>query len=374
MTAAVARRIEAGETQGGAKLAVSGLGKIYGSTVALHPTDLTLRVGEFMTLLGPSGSGKTTLLMMVAGLLQPDSGSLAIDGREATFAPPWERDIGMVFQNYALFPHLSVFENIAFPLRMRRVPEPEIKREVMRVLEVVQLAHTAERLPRALSGGQQQRIALARAFVFKPSFILMDEPLGALDKKLRDQLQLEIKHLHRSLGVTILYVTHDQQEALTMSDRICLMNGGRIEQLGSPTELYFQPATVFAADFLGESNFIDGRVRSSGPEGATVETAAGIVHGPGHFAAGAAVKVMVRPESLALAREPLAGTNAMACRVSETIFVGGVTRHYVTLADGTSVVAMELTDRDCTPPVGGEAMHVVWPVGATTILAAGGAP
>jgi putative spermidine/putrescine transport system ATP-binding protein len=354
------------------KLVVSGLRKTYGTTVALHPTDLTLRSGEFMTLLGPSGSGKTTLLMMVAGLLQADGGELSIDGRKATYAPPWERDIGMVFQNYALFPHLTVFENIAFPLRMRRQPEAKIKREVMRVLDIVQLPHTAQRLPRALSGGQQQRIALARCFVFQPSLILMDEPLGALDKKLRDQLQLEIKHLHKSLGITILYVTHDQEEALTMSDRICLMNGGRIEQLGTPSELYFEPATVFAADFLGESNFLDGTVRSASADGLTIDAGGGSIRGAGAFATGTEVKLMVRPESIRTAHAPSEGWNAVPGTVRETIFVGGVTRHYIDLAAGGSIVALELTDRKTPPPAQGQQVFATWPVQATAVLAAGG--
>jgi len=358
------------------KLVVSGLRKTYGATVALHPTELTLRAGEFMTLLGPSGSGKTTLLMMVAGLLQADGGELAIDGRTATYAPPWERDIGMVFQNYALFPHLTVFENIAFPLRMRRRPEAEIRREVARVLDLVQLPHVAQRQPRALSGGQQQRIALARCFVFKPSFILMDEPLGALDKKLRDQLQLEIKHLHKSLGITILYVTHDQEEALTMSDRICLMNGGRIEQLGTPAQLYFEPATVFAADFLGESNFLDGTVRTASPDGLVIDAAGASIRGAGAFATGAPVKVMVRPESVRAGLSPVEGWNALPGTLKETIFVGGVTRHYITTASGGDIVALQLTDRNSNPLTAGQPLFVSWPVSDTAVLAptAGNAP
>ncbi len=234
------------------KLRVRGLTKIYGEVMALHPTDLDLAEGEFLTLLGPSGSGKTTLLMMVAGLQLPDGGELMIDGVASTYLPTAQRDIGMVFQSYALFPHLSVFENIAFPLRMRRMPAADIRREVMRVLEIVSLGHVADRLPRALSGGQQQRIALARAIVYRPSIVLMDEPLSALDRKLREQLQDEIRSIHRQLGTTILFVTHDQGEALAMSDRICVMSHGRIEQSGSPEEVYARPANMFCANFLGE--------------------------------------------------------------------------------------------------------------------------
>ncbi|WP_332690519.1 ABC transporter ATP-binding protein [Bosea sp. (in: a-proteobacteria)] len=356
------------------KLVVEGLTKRYGDFTALHPTDLTVRAGEFMTLLGPSGSGKTTLLMMVAGLLQPDEGRLAIDGRNATYAPPWERGIGMVFQNYALFPHLSVFENIAFPLRMRRTGEAEIKAAVGRALDVVRLPHVADRLPRALSGGQQQRIALARCLVFEPSLILMDEPLGALDKKLRDQLQLEIKHLHRQIGTTILYVTHDQQEALTMSDRVCLMNGGRIEQLGAPQELYFRPRSHFAADFLGESNFIEATVaRRSGEalelacagQERLVRAQAGASE-----AAGAKVRLMIRPESLSVTLQAPATGNALSGTLLETLFVGGTTRQYIALDGLGTVFCLELTapaGRQLKP---GEKVFAGWAEERGVVLAA----
>ncbi len=269
------------------KLKIRDLRKTYGSVVALAGANVDLHEGEFLTLLGPSGSGKTTMLMIIAGLTQPDSGDVWIDGQLATYAPSFKRDIGMVFQNYALFPHLSVYENIAFPLRMRKVSDDVIAKEVSRVLEIIRLPDVGDRLPRQLSGGQQQRIALARCIVYRPSIILMDEPLGALDKKLRDQLQLEIKHLHTELGITVLYVTHDQEEALVMSDRICLMNEGQINQLGTPDELYFYPESVFAADFLGESNLLDVRV---------VGVDDGVVHlkGPGDAALRAVPRGEVR--------------------------------------------------------------------------------
>ncbi|SVD61536.1 uncharacterized protein METZ01_LOCUS414390, partial [marine metagenome] len=201
------------------KLKIRNIRKTYGEVVALERVHLDLQEGEFLTLLGPSGSGKTTMLMAIAGLNDPDEGEIWIDGKLATYLPPFRRDIGMVFQNYALFPHMSIFENIAFPLRMRKFNEAFIHKEVTRVLEMIQLPEVAGRMPSQLSGGQQQRIALARAFVYEPSIILMDEPLGALDKKLRDQMQLEIKHLHEKLKITLLYVTHDQEEAMVMSDR-----------------------------------------------------------------------------------------------------------------------------------------------------------
>ncbi|MDR5884329.1 ABC transporter ATP-binding protein, partial [Caballeronia sp. LZ032] len=212
-------------------LQISGLCKRYGDFVALAPTDLDVAQGEFLTLLGPSGSGKTTLLSLIAGLAQADGGSIRINGVDVTDGAPYDRDIGMVFQNYALFPHMTVAENIAFPLQMRKVDAASAKKRVAEALEMVHLPHVAGRYPRELSGGQQQRIALARCMVYRPSIILMDEPLGALDKKLRDHMQLEIKRIHRDLGTTIIYVTHDQEEAMTMSDRICLMDAGKIAQL-----------------------------------------------------------------------------------------------------------------------------------------------
>jgi putative spermidine/putrescine transport system ATP-binding protein len=353
------------------KLEIRNLRKTYGPVVAVAQADLDMREGEFLTLLGPSGSGKTTLLMMVAGLIQPDSGEVWIDGRLATYVPSFKRDIGMVFQNYALFPHLTVFENIAFPLRMRRVPEATMAREVQRVLEVVRLPDVGQRLPRALSGGQQQRVALARCVVYQPSIVLMDEPLGALDKKLRDQMQLEIKHLHTQLGITVLYVTHDQEEAMIMSDRICLMNEGRIEQIGAPSELYFRPRTVFAADFLGESNILEATV--AGTDGAVV-----LLHGVpgGTFRAPAApglrpsdrVKLMVRPERLALIGLGDDAPNVLDGVLREVILVGGVTKYYVTLADGRTVSATQLT---AGPPgsISPEGkVRVGWSIESTVVL------
>ena len=245
------------------KLETIGLGKRYGESVALAPTDLQVRAGEFLTLLGPSGSGKTTLLQMISGLTLPSSGTLLLDGVDATQMPPGKRGIGMVFQNYALFPHMTVWENVAYGLRMRRAPADALKRAVAAALTMVKMDEYAHRYPRELSGGQQQRIALARCFVYRPSVILLDEPLGALDKKLREHMQLEIRHLHAELQATFIYVTHDQDEALAMSDRICLMNQARIEQIGTPSDLYDRPATCFAAGFIGHSNLLDGHVETA---------------------------------------------------------------------------------------------------------------
>ena len=320
-------------------LSVQGLAKRYGDFVALAPTDLVVADGEFLTLLGPSGSGKTTLLSLLAGLVPPDEGSVRIGSQDVTYAPPYERDIGVVFQNYALFPHMTIEENIAFPLKMRKVGAAEAKRRAREALEMVHLPHIAGRYPRELSGGQQQRVALARCMVYKPSIILMDEPLGALDKKLREHMQLEIKRLHRELGTTVVYVTHDQEEAMTMSDRICLMNAGRIEQLGTPADLYFRPRSLFVADFLGESNILPAALRSrSGDE---VEIGLGTQGVSGRALAngndlppGSEVRVMVRPQNLTVARKGGSVPDGIQGRVSEVMVTGSLTKVYMEPLDG----------------------------------------
>src|SRR3569623_1835847 len=237
-----------------------GVSKRYGEVFALSSVDLAVRKGEFVTLLGPSSSGKTTLLNLIAGTSPPSSGRIMIDGRDATALPPSQRGLGMVFQNYALMPHMTVFENIAFPLRVRRMAKAEIAHKVNEVLKLIHLPDIAARKPRELSGGQQQRVALARCIVYNQSLILLDAPLGALDKKLREQMQLEIKRIHAELGITMLNVTHDQDEALTMSDRSVLMNAGRVEQQCGPEELYFKPCSVFAAGFIGDANLFEATV------------------------------------------------------------------------------------------------------------------
>ncbi|PGH57761.1 spermidine/putrescine ABC transporter ATP-binding protein [Azospirillum palustre] len=320
-------------------LSVQGLAKRYGDFVALAPTDLVVADGEFLTLLGPSGSGKTTLLSLLAGLVPPDEGSVRIGSQDVTYAPPYERDIGVVFQNYALFPHMTIEENIAFPLKMRKVGAAEAKRRALEALEMVHLPHIAGRYPRELSGGQQQRVALARCMVYKPSIILMDEPLGALDKKLREHMQLEIKRLHRELGTTVVYVTHDQEEAMTMSDRICLMNAGRIEQLGTPADLYFRPRSLFVADFLGESNILPAALgRRSGDE---VEIGFGSQGVSGRALAngndlppGTEVRVMVRPQNLTVARKGGGAADGLQGRVSEVMVTGSLTKVYMEPLDG----------------------------------------
>jgi spermidine/putrescine ABC transporter ATP-binding subunit len=327
----------------GAEVRLEGLSKDYGPVVAVRDVSVTIGPGSFFTLLGPSGSGKTTTLMMIAGFVHPTRGEIFVDGRPVAGLPPQRRDLGMVFQSYAVFPHLTVFENIAFPLRVRKVSGGELRRRVDEALELVRLQGYQRRLPRQLSGGEQQRVALARALVFHPRVLLMDEPLGALDKKLRAHMQLELKHLQRQLHVTVVYVTHDQEEALTMSDRVAVMRQGGIEQVGAPAELYEAPANRFVADFLGESNFLDGTVIGPAAMGHyRLRTTGGLeLHGVGAtaLAAGQAVTAAIRPEKLAPTEAPPADGNVAKGVVEELIYAGDATRYRVLLgADGAVTV------------------------------------
>ncbi|MEA2852477.1 MAG: putative spermidine/putrescine transport system ATP-binding protein [Rhodospirillaceae bacterium] len=324
-----------------AVLELAGVRKRYDSLVAVDDLDLALEAGEFLTLLGPSGSGKTTTLMMVAGLQQPDAGSIRLNGVSVASLPPYRRDVGMVFQNYALFPHMTVRRNVAFPLEMRGTPAAEIARLVDEALALVKLPDHGERLPKQLSGGQQQRVALARAMVYRPALLLMDEPLGALDRKLREQLQLEIKRVHRERRISVLYVTHDQEEALTMSDRIAVFNKGRIEQIGTPEELYDRPATRFVASFIGDTNLVEGRVLGVAGGICEIETAAGRIAASARtpLEAGAAVFVAVRPERVVLAPVQAAG-GGLEGVIIEQVFLGTSRKYVVRLADGTELVVL----------------------------------
>ena len=351
-------------------LKISGLSKRYGDFTALAPTDLEVAKGEFLTLLGPSGSGKTTLLSLIAGLSQPDEGKMHINDVDVTFGAPYERDIGVVFQNYALFPHMTVEDNIAFPLKMRKVAPDQARRQAREALELVRLPDLGKRFPKELSGGQQQRIALARCMVYRPSIILMDEPLGALDKKLRDHMQLEIKRIHRELGTTIVYVTHDQEEAMTMSDRICLMNGGRIEQLGTPADLYFSPRTLFVADFLGESNLFEATVTGTTTDGATVALDQGRVHAGAAsngnaLATGQKVRVLVRPQNLSVHRTPPSeapGAPGLTATVLDVMITGSLTKLYLTagFAGETPITVALPTSRQTDAYRIGETLSLQW--------------
>jgi putative spermidine/putrescine transport system ATP-binding protein len=296
-----------------------------GRSLVIADLDLEIHEGEFLTLLGPSGSGKTTTLMMLAGFELPSGGEILLDGRSLLRIPPYRRDFGMVFQNYALFPHMTVAENLAFPLRVRRIGRAEAEGRVRRALEMVRLAGFGDRRPGQLSGGQQQRIALARALVFDPKLVLMDEPLGALDKQLREELQLEIRQLHRQLGVTLAYVTHDQAEALTMSDRIAVFEGGRIRQLATPEALYERPADAFVAQFIGENNRLAGQIAVADRGRCTVRLGDGTTIAAATeqaLASGDAVLVSLRPERVRLAPADAALANRFAGRVEEVVYIG----------------------------------------------------
>lgn len=315
-------------------LTLTGLTKRYGSVVAVDHVDLAVRPGEFVTLLGPSGSGKSTSLMMIAGFIEPDDGDLLLFGRSMRRVPPERRDIGMVFQNYALFPHMDVAGNLAFPLRMRRRSRPDVEQRVHAMLELLRLPALGRRRPNQLSGGQQQRVALGRALIFEPRLLLMDEPLGALDRALRDELQREIKRVVAASGATTIYVTHDQSEAMGMSDRICVMRAGSIEQLATPEELYRRPESAFVASFLGSATITRGAVVGSNGDSVDVvlSGAAGLrvrARAARTMASGDVVDVVLRPEDLRLV-DRAAGPAAI---VTEEVFFGESIKRRVRLGD-----------------------------------------
>ncbi|MGX9120864.1 ABC transporter ATP-binding protein [Mesorhizobium sp. BHbsci] len=319
-----------GNVMKGERVAVRGVVKHYGSVTAVDGVSVDVRAGEFLSLLGPSGSGKTTLLMMIAGFELPTAGLIEIGVMDVTHVAPNKRNVGMVFQKYALFPHMSVYDNVAFPLRMRKIDRAQIGRRVGEALAMVQLDAYGGRMPTQLSGGQQQRVALARALVFEPPVLLMDEPLGALDKKLREQLQIEIKLLQQRLGVTVIYVTHDQEEALTMSDRIAVMDNGQIAQIGSPSSLYSEPASPFVAEFVGKMNFLPVEYLGSENAGHQVRitdasTLCVTRSLNGHafvLSPGLSLQAAIRPENISVAPRGSGGQDAIAGTVDTSIYLG----------------------------------------------------
>jgi len=324
--------------------------KVYPGGVA-GVRDITLDVtrGTFVTLLGPSGSGKTTTLMMLAGFEEPTSGQILIDDADVTRTPPYDRNLGMVFQNYALFPHMTVEQNVEFPLRVRRLDADSRRAAVAKALALVKLEGFGRRRPTELSGGQQQRVALARALVFNPPILLMDEPMGALDKKLRQHMQLELKAIQRELGITVIYVTHDQEEAMSMSDRIVVMNNGLIEQVDSPEQIYHQPASRFVADFLGDTNFVTGADLNSllrAADNSPAPYAAADVHS-------------LRPESIEFHRD---GTSKGygPVTVEQMVFLGDSTRYKVRLPNGNELWARAQNGRYTTPIVVGDSLRIDW--------------
>ena len=324
-----------------ADLALSGLTKLYGPVLAVDHVTLRICTGEMVALLGPSGCGKTTTLRMIAGLIEPSEGDIVLGGRPITRVPVHRRNIGMLFQNYALFPHMSVGQNVAFGLETRGVRRRDIAARVREALDLVRLDGFTDRLPGALSGGQQQRVALARALVIEPSVLLLDEPLGALDKGLRESMQVELKQLQQRLGITTVMVTHDQEEALTLADRIVIMRGGRLEQVGTPQEIYARPRSRFVAGFIGASNFLRGRVVGREGEGALVMLAGGAhVTLPGPASLASDVLLAVRPEAITLHPDPAETTpNAVAASVEQIIYRGGLTHIYLRIEGGEPILA-----------------------------------
>lgn len=318
-------------------ITLEGVEKRFGNNLVVKNMNLEIAEGEFLTLLGPSGCGKTTTLRMIAGFEDATAGVIKVEGERIENKEPFQRNVNTVFQNYALFPHMTIFNNVAYGLTIKKVPKDEIKERVTEMLKMVQLEGYEKRKPDELSGGQKQRVAIARALINRPKVLLLDEPLGALDLKLRKQMQVELKRLQKKLGITFIYVTHDQEEALTMSDRIAVMHGGILEQLDTPTEIYEHPKTRFVAGFIGESNIFDGKVIKVDGNALTVESEAGIlkVYGEG-FKVNEEMHVSIRPEYLAVSKTPVEGFD-MVGTIKDFIYQGTVVKTAIDLKNGQEV-------------------------------------
>ncbi len=344
-----------------------GVNKRYGSNHVVKDLNLTVNEGEFLTLLGSSGCGKTTTLRMIAGFEEPSTGSIKVEGIPVEEKEPFERNVNTVFQTYALFPHKTIFDNIAYGLKMKKVPKPEIKERVLEMMEMVQLSGFEKRYPAQLSGGQKQRVAIARALINRPRVLLLDEPLGALDLKLRKQMQLELKRLQKKLNITFIYVTHDQEEALTMSDRIAIMHDGIVDQLDTPVEIYEHPATRFVATFIGETNTYDGCVTSihEGIATVTLENGAVKVKCDDSFSILEYATVSVRPEKMRFQTKPHEGFELVAI-VKDYIYVGAVLKCIVTLPNGNELKIERLAGQDL-PPVGSR-IYPYWEPGDAVLI------
>jgi spermidine/putrescine transport system ATP-binding protein len=352
-------------------------GAADGSVIAVDHVSLEIGDGEFFSLLGPSGCGKTTTLRMIAGFEHPTEGEILIHGRPMGLTPPYQRNTNMVFQSYALFPHMTVARNVAFGLQMKKVSKEETQRRVQEALAMVRLPDFGPRRPNQLSGGQQQRIALARALVNRPELLLLDEPLGALDLKLRKDMQIELKNLQKEVGITFIYVTHDQEEALTMSDRIAVMHQGKVLQIGSPTEIYERPCCRFVADFIGDTNFLNGVVESQEQDIVTVlvdDDLPVMVQTDGSLARGTEVTVAIRPEKVRLLPNPLRGTqNSFPCQVEQVIYVGTDTRFLVRLSEKVALTVREQNVISTPDPSGyytesGGQAYAIWLTDAGQLL------
>jgi putative spermidine/putrescine transport system ATP-binding protein len=365
-------------------LCLENISQKYGEVAALKEASLQVAPGEFVTLLGPSGSGKTTTLRIIAGFSRPDVGRVLLNGKDLTTVPPHLREIGMVFQHYALFPHMSIADNIGFPLRMRKCPRDQIRSKVESALAMVRMSGLGNRSPRELSGGQQQRIALARALVFRPQLLLMDEPLGALDRKLREEMQIEIVRIGREERITIIYVTHDQEEALAMSDRIAVYHNGRIEQVGTPREIYDRPTSLFVAHFIGESTTLRGKLVTQEGRPFVVGQSFSVPVdaercGYARLQPGADAVLVVRPEAVRIATRstapsPMARDRAeLVGRVQSTSYLGSVQRYVVELPDNIVAVVRAAAETAGDPgPHSGSVVTLSWPIEAGIVLPTAG--
>jgi spermidine/putrescine ABC transporter ATP-binding subunit len=357
----------------GAQLRLRQLTRAFGAAKAVDRVSLDVPAGAFVSLLGPSGSGKTTTLNLIAGFLAPDSGDILLDERSIADVPPHKRNIGMVFQTYSLFPHMTVAENVGFPLRMRtRLSRQDARRRIDEMLALVQLGHLGARYPRQLSGGQQQRVAMARALVSHPRLLLMDEPLGALDKKLREQMQVEIKRIHRSVGTTVIYVTHDQTEALTMSDLVVVMHQARVAQVGTPRVLYEAPANLFVADFLGDSNLLTATVAQVCGDEFAVEIGSGekmrVTRGSSAAAPGSRAVVLIRPEDISVtaAGERTAGQDLLAGTIKDISYHGDTFK--LDVAVGTDVLKVKVARERGAGMERGDSVFLTWRSSAVRLL------
>ena len=330
----------------GGRVQLDGLAKRYGGFVAVSGIDLDISSGEFFSLLGPSGCGKTTTLRMIAGFERPSGGQVMLDGRDVSDVPPNKRNVNTVFQSYALFSHLTVAENVAFGLRFKKCSREETRTRVDQALSLVRLGEFRDRKPHQLSGGQQQRVALARALILKPSVLLLDEPLGALDAKLRKALQIELKVLQEKVGITFIYVTHDQEEALTMADRVAVMNEGRIEQVGSPRQVYEEPSSAYVADFLGVSNLLEAEAVGISPDGRCRVMVGDfeLLASCGHTSARGPVKVVVRPERVRVEAPRKGGENRLPGKIERIVYAGAISQLVVTLDRGDPIQCMLAND------------------------------
>jgi spermidine/putrescine transport system ATP-binding protein len=353
----------------GGEVVLVDLVKRFADVTAVAGINLSMPSGEFFSLLGPSGCGKTTTLRLIAGFERPDEGQILLDGVDMVQTPPHKRNVNTVFQNYALFPHLTVAENVAFGLRYKDISKQEAKKRVADSLEMVRLQGFERRRPSQLSGGQQQRVALARALILNPAVLLLDEPLGALDAKLRKALQLELKALQEEIGITFIYVTHDQEEALTMSDRLAVMSNGRVEQIGTPSDVYEEPTTAYVADFLGVSNLMDASVTGAGAGGAAVRLGeSDLVAAQGDIDMRGDVKIVIRPERVQLEPAGTTGQNRVPGMVERVVYVGSIMQVIVHLAPGQTVQAWVQNKGEALPYTQGEAVVVHLPADALRVL------